>query len=192
MLIVKSDYSEMTISDWLLWWMVLSMENKLLLLGLLRRQEMHGYQLFEFIDRDLGYCTDLKKPTAYYLLNKMAQDGWIEEEMIQDGNRPPRRVYRMTPAGEAAYQQLLRKSLEGYSPITFKGDVGLAFIDDLNPDEARRLLELRRAALQVALENAQATPPHAGVTQWVIDHQIFHLQTELDWLGVVFARLQAI
>lgn len=168
------------------------MENKLLLLGLLRRREMHGYQLFEFIDRDLGYCADLKKPTAYYLLNKMAKDGWIEEEMTQDGNRPPRRVYRMTPAGEAAYQQLLRESLEGYSPVTFKGDVSLAFIDDLNVDEARRLLELRRAALQTALAEAQATPAHAGSRQWVIDHQIFHLQTELDWLDEVFARLQSI
>jgi DNA-binding PadR family transcriptional regulator len=172
--------------------MVLSMENKLLLLGLLRRQEMHGYQLFEFIERDLGYCTDLKKPTAYYLLNRMAQDGWIEEEMVQDGNRPPRRVFRMTPAGEAAYQQLLRESLKGYSPVTFKGDVSLAFIDDLNPGEARRLLELRRTALQAALVEVQSTPTHAGGMQWVIDHQIFHLQTELDWLEVVFARLQSI
>jgi DNA-binding PadR family transcriptional regulator len=172
--------------------MVLRMENKLLLLGLLRRQEMHGYQLFEFIDRDLAYCTDLKKPTAYYLLNKMAQDGWIEEEMIQDGNRPPRRVYRMAPAGEAAYQRLLRESLQSYSPITFKGDVGLAFTDDLNPGEARRLLELRRAALQADLAEVQATPPHAGGIQWVIDHQIYHLQTELKWLDEIFARLQSI
>ena len=48
------------------------MDDKLLLLGILRRQEMHGYQLFEFIDRDLAACTNLKKPTAYYLLNRMA------------------------------------------------------------------------------------------------------------------------
>jgi DNA-binding PadR family transcriptional regulator len=168
------------------------MGNKLLLLGLLRRQEMHGYQLFEFIERDLGYCTDLKKPTAYYLLNKMAQDGWIEEEIVQDGNRPPRRVYRMTQAGETAYQHLLRESLEDYSPVTFKEDVGLAFIDDLDPGEARRLLGLRRAALQAALADVQATPTHVGGMQWAIDHQIFHLQTELDWLDVIFARLQSI
>jgi DNA-binding PadR family transcriptional regulator len=168
------------------------MENKLLLLGLLRRQEMHGYQLFEFIDRSLGYCTDLKKPTAYYLLNKMAQDGWIEEQMVQDGNRPPRRVYRMTQAGEAAYQRLLRESLQGYSPVTFQGDFGLAFIDDLDPTEARRLLEVRRTALQSALADVQATPPHAGGMQWVIDHQIYHLQAELKWLEEIFARLQVI
>ena len=30
------------------------MEKKLLLLGLLRRQEMHGYQLNEFIDNNVS------------------------------------------------------------------------------------------------------------------------------------------
>ena len=167
------------------------MENKLLLLGLLRRQEMHGYRLFEFIDRDLGYCTNLKKPTAYYLLNKMAQDGWIEEEMDQDGNRPPRRVYRMTAAGQAAYQRLLRENLEGYSPVYFAGDVSLAFIDDLDPEEACQLLEDRREALVATLAAVQATPQHAGGMQWVIDHQVYHLQAELSWLDAIFARLQA-
>lgn len=55
------------------------MERKLLLLGILRQQEMHGYQLYEFIERDLAACTNLTKPTAYYLLNKMAEDNWIVE-----------------------------------------------------------------------------------------------------------------
>jgi DNA-binding PadR family transcriptional regulator len=170
--------------------MGLPMENKLLLLGLLRRQEMHGYRLFEFIDRDLNYCTSLKKSTAYYLLNKMAQEGWIEEQMDQDGNRPPRRVYRMTAAGEAAYQRLLRENLEGYSPVYFAGDVGLAFIDDLDPHEARRLLECRQEALKATLAAVQATPQHAGGMQWVVDHQVYHLQAELKWLDAVSNRLQ--
>ena len=73
------------------------MERKLLLLGLLRQQEMHGYQLYEFVDRYLSTCTDMKKSTAYFLLNKMGQDDWIAEEVSQEGSRPPRRVYRLTP-----------------------------------------------------------------------------------------------
>jgi DNA-binding PadR family transcriptional regulator len=49
------------------------MDRQLLLLGLLRRQEMHGYQLNEFIEEKMHSCIDLKKPTAYYLLDKLAQ-----------------------------------------------------------------------------------------------------------------------
>lgn len=53
------------------------MERELLLLGLLQQQEMHGYQLHEFIDSYMQTCVDLKKSTAYYLLEKMAKDGFL-------------------------------------------------------------------------------------------------------------------
>lgn len=53
------------------------MERELLLLGLLRRQDLHGYRLMDFIENNLGACTDLKKPTVYFLLEKMANQGWI-------------------------------------------------------------------------------------------------------------------
>jgi len=53
------------------------MDRQLLLLGLLRRQEMHGYQLNEFIEEKMHFCIDLKKPTAYYLLDKLAQEGLL-------------------------------------------------------------------------------------------------------------------
>ena len=53
------------------------MEKKLLLLGLLRSQEMHGYQLNEFIENSLPTCIEIKKPTAYYILNKMLADKWV-------------------------------------------------------------------------------------------------------------------
>lgn len=163
--------------------------RELLLLGLLRRQEMHGYQLNEFLLGELAICADIKKPTAYYLLKKMAQQGWIEESQEQEGNRPPRRVYRLTAQGEAAYQSLLRAALPAYLPTYFQGDLALAFLDDLPPAEARPLLEQRRAALleqQAALEQA---PPHSGSVQWLIEHQRRHLHTELTLLDEILNTL---
>jgi len=166
------------------------MEKKLLLLGLLHQQEMHGYQLFEFIDRDLSACTDLKRPTAYYLLNKMAQDGWIAEEQMQEGNRPPRKVYRLTPLGESVFQDLLRQNLSAYTPVNFPGDTGMAFLDSIAPQEALALLRERRAAMAAALDEASAVPAHQGSLQWVVAHQARHLAAELEWLDEVIAAIQ--
>jgi DNA-binding PadR family transcriptional regulator len=165
------------------------MEKKLLLLGLLRRQEMHGYQLNEFIDNNLSLCTDLKKPTAYYLLDKMAADGWISAATEQDGNRPPRRVYRLTETGEAVFQRLLRENLAQYSPVNFSGDVGMAFLDWLAPDEALPLLELQKRQVQARLESVRAIPTHGGSLQLIFSHQTRHLQAELDWLNEVIDQL---
>lgn len=165
------------------------MDRRLLLLGLLHQQEMHGYQLFEFIERDLSYCSDIKKPTAYYLLNKMAQDGWMIEEQTQEGNRPPRKVYRLTPLGEENYLRLLRENLAQHTSPRFHDDIGLAFLDSLTPEEARSLLERRRQAVAEALNAVQDVPVHRGSQQLVIEHQLRYLRAELDWLDEVLFRL---
>lgn len=166
------------------------MEAKLLLLGLLREQEMHGYQLYEFIERDLAICTDLKKPTAYYLLNKMAEDGWVNEAQLQEGNRPPRRVYSLTEKGEAEYQRMLRSNLSSCTPTHFPGDAGLAFLDSLERREAISLLEQRQAALLEVLTALQGVPKHTGSLQFVIEHHIHHLGSEMEWLDELLAHLK--
>ncbi len=166
------------------------MEKKLLLLGLLRRQEMHGYQLNEFIDNNLSLCTDLKKPTAYYLLDQMSKDGWISAETVQEGNRPPRRVYRLTGAGEAAFQQLLREGLSEYQPVNFPGDIGIAFLDWLAPAEALPLLEAQKKALAQRLEEVRAIPHHEGSLGLIFSHQTRHLRAELDWLAEVIETVK--
>lgn len=165
------------------------MERELLLLGLLRRKDMHGYQLHEFIERYMQVCVDLKKPTAYYLLDKLAQAGYVTQSEEREGNRPPRRVYALTEAGEQYFQELLAQNLASYLPARFPGTVGLAFLDALEVGDAAALLQQRRHTLTEHLTHAQAAPPHIGSLQLVLEHQIAHLQAELVWLDGVIARL---
>lgn len=164
------------------------MERELLLLGLLRQGESYGYELHQFIESNLSFCTDLKKPTAYYLLDKMEGEGWIAREDEQVGNRPTRRVYRMLPEGERAFESMLRQALAEYTPATFAGDVGIAFLDAIDPGEVHRLLASRRVMLADALQAAKQVPRHAGSLQLVVEHQQRHLQAELDWLDEVISR----
>lgn len=165
------------------------MDRELLLLGLLRRKDMHGYQLTEFINQNMGSCVDLKKPTAYFLLDKMAEAGWIAQTEEQEGNRPPRRVYQMTPDGEAAFQRLLRENLAAFHSARFPGDIGLAFLDALPPGEARAYLEQRRETIRAELETAQAIPQHTGSMQLVIEHLRHHLAAEYEWLDRLIHRI---
>jgi DNA-binding PadR family transcriptional regulator len=169
------------------------MERELLLLGLLRRQEMHGYQIHEFINRDLAYCTDLKKATAYNLLRKMAREGWVTETEEQEGKRPPRRVYHITPSGEAMFQQLLRDNLAGHSLMRLPDGIGLAFIDVIPAQEAAALLEERRRAIAQeyeTLEQAQQRGHGEGGLRLIVDHQRVHLDAELTWLSQLIAQLK--
>ena len=165
------------------------MERKLLLLGLLRSEEMHGYQLNEFIDSHLGDAVHLKKPTAYRLLNSMAEDGWVTYREEREGNRPPRRVYALTPEGEAAFQRLLRENLTGFQPVVFPANVGLLFLDLLPAEEVQELLLERRKKVASVLRMTRDHDMHQGSSELILLHQTRHLETEMEWLDQVIARL---
>ncbi len=165
------------------------MERKLLLLGLLRVQEMHGYQLSEVIDTHLGSSLQLKRATAYDLLDRMAADGWITAYRDQVGKRPARRVYAITAQGEAAFQVMLRESLARYQPAEFLSDLSVAFVDQLPPDEAIELLAQRRSAIAALLDESEGLASHPGAMQWVVEHQRRHLAAELEWVNDLMTRL---
>ena len=169
------------------------MERQLLLLGMLRFEEMHGYQVDQVINAHLEPSFQLKKPTMYKLLNKMVDQGWITFREEQEGNYPVRRVYAITPAGEEAFQQLLRQSLGHYRQVNFN-DIALAFLDALPAGEALPLLHQRRESISQFLESAQAhisnQDAHQDGYQLMLLHQVHHLSAELAWMDELIGRLQ--
>jgi DNA-binding PadR family transcriptional regulator len=155
-------------------------ERELLLLGLLRKREMHGYQLVDFLDTHLGMFFDLKKATAYHLLGKMEERGWVASHEEQEGKRPPRRVYAITPEGEAVFQDLLRASLPVHRPAAFPGNVPILFMDALPSHELEDLLDERREAIR---ERMMALETHLDhVNHPLFDHKLLILKAEREWI----------
>jgi DNA-binding PadR family transcriptional regulator len=167
------------------------MERKLLLLGVLRAHEMHGYQINALIDAHLGASIQLTRPTAYRLLNEMARDGWIAFTEEREGNRPQRRVYSLTHAGEVAFQRLLRESLSSYEPAEFRSDLSVAFVHLLPVDEAVSLLWQRRAAIEDLRQALQTDDRHHGSFELAIEHRRRHLAAELEWVDDVIDGLRS-
>jgi len=166
-------------------------ERELLLLGLLRSDEMHGYQLNEFIDSHFGVMVNVTKPTGYRLLNKMVDKGWVTYREEQEGNRPPRRVFAITPNGENAFQQLLRESLGNFEPIVSPGNIGLLFLQALPPDEAAELLQTRRTKVEAVLQQVRAHNVDGETASFLLLHQTRHLKAELAWLDEVMCCIES-
>lgn len=166
------------------------MERKLLLLGLLRSQEMHGYQINELIDAHLGTSIELKKPTIYKLLGAMVNDGWINFHEEREGNYPTRRVYRITPEGEEAFQHLLRQSLAVYKPISYLGNVGIMYLDTLPVEEAAALLRQRREEVENLTQVLRTDEQHEGGFQLMLSYHLGQLNAEKQWLDELIGHLQ--
>lgn len=169
------------------------MDNRsLILLGLLMAQSQHGYQINEFIERNLSTITDMKKPTAYATLDKLSKQGYIEVKTEQEGNRPPRKVYSINENGRKYFFELLINNLSSADLINYQGDIGLMFIDHIPLNQALSALENRLQESKKTVTILKQTPSHgAGIgVDLAIQHKIIMLEAENSFLEKTVAHLK--
>jgi DNA-binding PadR family transcriptional regulator len=165
------------------------MEKRLILLGGLRSQAMHGYQLNEMLSHNAGLAITLTKANAYKLLKKMEQEGLVHASQEQEGNRPPRRVYTVTAQGEAAFQRQLRESLATYPIPELPAAVPLDFLDELPSEEAAALLRQRREIVRARFEHMDAFSDEIRDSHLGVAYMHRYYENELSWLDDLINEL---
>src|SRR5690606_37672307 len=118
-------------------------ERHLLLLGVLMAQSQHAYRINDFIETNLGRVSNMKRATAYALLERLEKRGLVRMEVQTVGNHPPRKVYSITEAGKQAFLDLLQALLARVEEASSAADIALMFIDYLPGQRAEELLRRR-------------------------------------------------
>ncbi len=170
------------------------MEHRaLILLGLLMGQSQHGYQINEFIERNLSSITDMKKPTAYAALDKLSQKGFIDVHLEQEGNRPPRKVYSINEKGKQYFYKLLLNNLSSAESVNYQGDIGLMFMDFLPLAKTVPALQERLAKNKKFIQMIKMTPDHGAGTgvNIAVEHKITMLGAEILFLEETIAKLNS-
>lgn len=159
-------------------------ERKLLLLGLLLSQSQHGYQINDFIEKNLSGFVDMKRSTAYSTLDNLCESGHVQMQMEQVGNRPARKVYTLTDDGRGLFDELLREYLVKLEGFEMPVETALLYIDSMEEPERREWLAKRVGALDVSIATLSATPAHGfGVgVDLAIHHRLHMMQAEREWL----------
>lgn len=86
----------------------MAMGTSLMLLKLLEKQEMYGYQMIKELEVRSERVFQLKEGTLYPILHALEQQGAVESfEKIAENGRM-RKYYRLMPDGE----ELLKKKVE--------------------------------------------------------------------------------
>ena len=166
------------------------MNRQLLLLGVLLDGKMHGYKLNEYVEHTMGLYTDLKKPTVYYVLEKLEKDGYVQQKTEREGKRPERRVYQITDEGRTYFLGLLRQHLSGYERTYYSDDIGIAFMDQLATAEVRQLLAEKREKVQTLLQQFREHPEHGENWRYVVSHNIAHLEADLAWVNNILRDME--
>jgi DNA-binding PadR family transcriptional regulator len=167
------------------------MHKRLIVLGLLLSGPLSGYRLHQIAAAHGELYRDLKKANLYYLLGRMHREGLLSVEM-EPGARGPRRerlVYSITDVGRHEFQSLLRQVLQDYQPVHMGVEAAAVLLEHLPPQEARQVLQRRRAIVQAHRDRAAAElgpvePGSAG------DHLLLMVDAEVEWLDRALARMR--
>ena len=174
----------------------MALHKQLMLLGLLQHGPMHGYELHRIVRAHGELYTDLKKANVYYLLDRLAQDGFVEvnAEAAARGGRGERLVYALTDRGRARFAELLRGVLRDFEPAHTGLDVAVVFLNRLPPGEAVALLEERRSTVSARRQRTAAELGDVAALglpgALAADHLLSLIDAELAWVERAMLRLR--
>jgi PadR family transcriptional regulator AphA len=81
------------------------------ILGFLNYRPFSGYDLKKVFDSSVRHFWAADQSQIYRTLARMTQKGYIEQEIIEQTDRPDRKVYHITESGRAELQSWLRSPL---------------------------------------------------------------------------------
>lgn len=84
----------------------------LLLLSILNRQDMYGYQMIKELEAQSEQVFSMKEGTLYPLLHSLEKDGFLESYWQKQTNGRNRKYYRITQNGK---EELKKQSEEWFT-----------------------------------------------------------------------------
>ncbi|MFL5660907.1 MAG: PadR family transcriptional regulator [Ktedonobacteraceae bacterium] len=125
-----------------------------IILGLLGARPMSGYDIKQAFDRALASYWNAGNSQIYTTLKSLSSAGLVEAEVIVQKSRPNRKVYRLTPAGQAELDRWLQEEVpERFSKDDFL--TKLFFCGETSDAVALQHLLEHRASLRKQLEHME-------------------------------------
>ena len=161
---------------------------ELAILGLLKQQPMHGYQLSRELGDSLGGFWRVSYGSLYPTLRRLERDGLVAPVPGEStGGRRKKTVFGITEQGERAFLDLLQETPNDSSTEDARFRVRLAFFRYLPPETRIRLLERRLAYLTERLgtiDDSLRTTREGDddYTLSLMEHGRSATRSDIEWL----------
>ena len=165
-----------------------SLTTEIALLGFPRKQPLHGYEIYRRLNEtpELRAVWRMKQSRLYALLARLEEEGLLQATHEPQDNRPPRKVFHLTPTGESAFSQWL------IEPVRLPREMRLDFMLKLYfamEEEPSIIIELLRR-LQAVCDDWLAIQQMKDVTgstylAFVRRYRYGHIESIQNWLTML-------
>jgi DNA-binding PadR family transcriptional regulator len=157
------------------------------LLGFLRSQPMHGYEIYQHLTdpEGLWLVWRIKQSQLYALLIRLESEGYIASTLQPQDSRPPRKVFRLTRAGRERFAVWVRTAVPHGRDLRQDFLGKFFFARQEGPGVMRQLLAAQRVACQQWLAAMQSEAAAAGDDSFASLVNVFRIgqiKAMLGWL----------
>jgi PadR family transcriptional regulator AphA len=144
----------------------------------------HAYELHQEFSRELGRVWRVGRSQFYAQLKQLAESGWVTVETEMQSNRPPRKVYHLTPEGRKAFLDWLHQPTPHLRHIRLEFLARFYFFRRLSIPGFERLVADQKALLKSRAESLRQAAAQADDDFWRLVLEFRQGQTEavIHWL----------
>jgi PadR family transcriptional regulator AphA len=154
------------------------------LLGFLISGPQHGYELHQELSRELGQVWRIGRSKLYAHLKQLGESGWVTVQTELQPNRPPRKVYHLTPAGHKAFLDWLHQPTTHLRHIRLEFLARLYFFERLSLPGLEELVASQKALLQERIVSLSRAAAEADDDFWrlVLEFRLGQMEAVIRWL----------
>ena len=172
------------------------------ILGFLNYAALSGYDLKKAFDASVRHFWPADQSQIYRSLARLAEQDLAEVEVVEQQDRPDRKVYHITAAGRAELRRWLAAPLPPHEPRSAPL-IQVFFAGQLSDQEIltvleRAAVETRQVLAQYAQipQNAQSYAQHVGSPReaffWMLtlEYGTLAMQAQLEWIESAIQRIK--
>jgi DNA-binding PadR family transcriptional regulator len=157
------------------------------LLGFLMGESMHGYDLHQRVERELGEIWYMGISNIYGALKRLEKQGLVDSAVRSQGSRPARKVHSITPAGEQSFLDWVRTPVASMRDMRVEFPTKLYFYRSLGLEGAEDLIsgqeKLCRQRIESLEHKAARRAPH-DFDRLVFDFRRRQIEAIVGWIQV--------
>jgi DNA-binding PadR family transcriptional regulator len=172
--------------------------TKLVVLGILKRKPLHGYEIKRIIQEEMGDWTNIAFGSIYFALQQLSKEGCIKPSGPEkQDSRPAKIVYEITPQGEKEFMALLSDVWKKHERQYFALDLGLFFSSYLKKADREKYLKKEQSVIKAAYRHVKKHWKEEGErvhftleTDAIFSHTLHHLKAEYAWLKDLLGKMK--
>lgn len=174
--------------------------NDALILSYVKRGIGYGYNILAHVKESRSdEWVEFSRAGLYKTLEKLEKTGHLKKTLEQNGTRPPRKVYRITSAGEQALTDFLTGGFDFDYQTRYELDAYLVTAVAASPEPGilkdcvqKRIEAVKSQADRLRNEWPEDTQSYPFIVYILYQRRLQFLEMELEWLNWFEETLQRV